>query len=183
MTPDVFDVVEGTHSEVLEAGGFWWRVQRVTNEDVRRRNGVMLLLIMPTNEAERAEDEEIQAMPDELRASAIVRARYERFRRRLEVDPGRGAYLRTSQDAILRAGVTHIGLTRDDLAPLVLVETEVEATPKGVKESPRKVWAGRFNSATQDTLFQAIWSLCTDGGAAVERIERFRRGAGDAGAP
>lgn len=183
MIPNVFDVVEGTHSEVLSAGGFWWRVQRVTNEDVRRRNGVMLLLIMPMTEAERAEDEEIQAMPDDQRATALVRARYERFKRRLEADPARGAYLRTSSDAILRAGVTHIGLERDDLAPLILVETETEATPKGVEASPRKVWIDRFNPSTRDVLFQTIWNLCTDGGAAVERIERFRRGAGDAGAP
>lgn len=168
------DVIEGTHTEELQAGGLWWRVRRVTSDDVITRRAALLMLVMPRSEAERVEEEAIAEQPEAERADAMARLRVARFQRNLAADPAIRDRLTAGRVAIICAGVEAASVDRVTWDAVTLVPTEVEHD-----RTAARIWIGRLNTTAQDALFGAIWDLCTDGGAAVDRIERFRRRAGD----
>lgn len=176
----VIQAIEATHQTEIRAGGFFWRVRRVDNDLTAQRNAMTLLMILPKSEDERIQDEEIARLPPERQPEALVKVRWERTRRRLEEMPELQAKLNQSRRDIVRAGTVAVSLDGEEWEPIELVETEAEHAPDA---SPPRIWRGRFNPETLDTLFAAIWDLCTDGGAAVARIERFRRSHGPTRTP
>lgn len=176
----VIAAIEATHQTEVRAGGFFWRVRRVDNDLTAQRNAITLLMIMPRSEDERLQDEAVARLPPEKQPEALVKLRWERTRRRIEELPEIQAKLNQNRRDIVRAGVVAISLDGEEWEPIELVETEAEHAPTA---DPPRIWRGRFNPEALDALFAAIWDLCTDGGAAIARIERFRRGNGATGAP
>jgi hypothetical protein len=169
------DFIVASCTDEVDAGGLRWRVQRVTNEEADKRRSSLILMVLPQSPAERAEDEDIAAIEDpEARMDALRALRVSRVAR-WHSDPARQAEAARNQAALIALGTTHVsadgGATWD---PIALVAPEEE----DLQASPPRVSRARFNRPTLDALFAAIWSLCTDGGAATERLERFRhRGA------
>jgi hypothetical protein len=172
--------LEGSHTEVIEAGGLRWKVERVTNDLPAERRGTLTLMAFPKTAAERAEEEDIRARSTDtdgrLDEPAYVRAiNTVRMARQVAAfqDPAYQGRLRANRAALIRVGTVATQLPDSDAwEPIRLVATEEEADASA---NPPRVWEGRLNDATKEALFSSIWSLCTDGGAAVERLERFRR--------
>ncbi len=172
-------MIEAAARVEVKAGGLLWRVVRVCSEDVRKRRQIMLLAVMPRSAEDAMQEEQVRAMPDEKeRLAALIMLRIERQKKNLT--PEHAAQAQATRPAILMTGVEAVssdeGLT---WAPISLVVDEAEQDPAA---TPPRVWQGRLTPQTAADLFNAIWSLSTDEGAAIERIERFRRGTEHAAA-
>ena len=171
------DFLETTHTAEIKAGGVWWRVERVTNAAADARRAMITLMVHPRSPAEVAEEQDIQAIEDaEDRNQRMVALRITRSRRWLEDEANRTT-LDANRAELVRLGVTHVAPpigpdgTAGEWEPCTLVETAEEADA-----AAGRVWQGRLNGPTRDALFAAIWDLCTDGGAADRRMERFLDG-------
>jgi len=167
-------ILESCTAEV-EAGGLLWRVRRVTNEEADRRRSTLVLMTAPKSPAERAEEEDARAIEDPAERLRTFQSLHMARVLRWHEDPARQAAARANQFALLSEGVTDVsadgGATWE---PIRLVASRDE---EDLQASPPRVHGGtggRFNSTTTAALFAAIWSLCTDGGAATERLDRFR---------
>jgi hypothetical protein len=175
--------LEETAEDIVEAGGLLWKVERVTNDLPAERRGTLTLMAFPRTLAERAQEEDIRARHTDrdgrldeaacARDLGVVRAA-----RQMEAlqDPAYQMRLRANRAALVRVGAVATQIPGSDVwEPIRLVATREEADAHA---SPPRVWEGRLNDTTKEALFTAIWRLCTDGGAAIERLERFRsRGA------
>lgn len=163
-------IVESCTTE-LEAGGLRWRVRRVTNEEADRRRSSLLLMVLPQSTAERVEDEDVAAIVDPVERMKALRALQVARVARWHADAGRQTEARRNRFALITEGTTHVSVDGQEWDAIQLVDA-VDDEDRSV--APARIWRGRFNAPTLDALFSAIWQLCTDGGAAVERIERFR---------
>ena len=173
--------LETTHTAEVYSGGLWWRVERVSNEAADKRRAMLLLMVSPRSAADVAEEEDqrAQAVDDDDRERRMLALRAQRAARWL-AEAANGEHHDANRRELVRLGVVAVSVPVDGAPstwePITLVESLDEADPdKG------RVWEGRINGPTRDALFAAIWDLCTDGGAAERRIQRFLgRGAGDA---
>ena len=178
------DYLEQSHVEEVDAGGLRWRVERVTNSLPNERRGTFVAMALPKTAADRAVEEDLVARHTDrdgrLDAKAHARdleiVRHERLGRLL-LDPVYQERLRANRQALVRAAVVAVQIPARGDAPaepweeVRLVADKAEADPAA---SPPRIWEGRLTGQTVEVLFGVAWSLCTDGGAAVERIERFR---------
>jgi hypothetical protein len=169
-----------TAEDIVEAGGLRWKVERVTNELPAERRGTLTLMAFPKTAAERAQEEDIRARHTDgdgrLDEPAYIRdLSTVRLARQVDAfqDPAYQGRLRANRAALVRVGTVATQIPGSDVwEPIRLVATREEADASA---SPPRVWDGRLNDTTKEALFSAIWSLCTDGGAALDRLERFRR--------
>jgi hypothetical protein len=166
----VIDYIEKSAKDTIRTpDGLWWRVRRVSNEAARRYGAIVRLMVHPASPMDLAEEEDAAKDPD---PAALIALRLRRTKRWLE-DEANIERERRARLELLLLGATHVGLEEDVLDPVQLVEEEEQTDTTA---TPARVWVGRFNPTSRDALFGAIWDLCTDGGAAQRRIERFRRG-------
>jgi hypothetical protein len=164
--------------EVVAAGGLEWQIERVANEIPSQRKGYLVMLALPKSETERVEEEDIRERHTDAdgRLDAVAHQRDLQAVREARLghalrDPQHTARLGHIRRALVRAAVIAVRAPGDVWEPVALVE---ERTAEDRSASPARVWQGRLTTDTVDTLFAAAWSLSTDGGAAVERLERFR---------
>lgn len=176
------------YTEEVDAGGLRWRVERVTNALPAERRGLLTIMALPKTPADHAVEEDIRARHtdadgrvDELAiARDLTRTRHARLGQLL-LDPMYQERLNANRRALVRVAVVAVQIPArgeepaGPWEPIRLVEAEAEADASA---SPPRVWEGRLTGQTVEALFAAAWSLCTDGGAAVERIERFRHRGG-----
>ena len=178
------DYLSEGHVEEVDAGGLRWRVERVTNSLPNERRGTFSAMALPKTAADRAVEEDLLARHTDRDGRLDVRAhqrdletvRNERLGRLL-LDPVYQERLRANRQALVRAAVVAVQIPAHGEAPagpweeVRIVATKEEADPSA---TPPRIWEGRLTGQTIEALFAVAWSLCTDGGAAVERIERFR---------
>lgn len=182
------DYLAEGHVEEVDAGGLRWRVERITNDLADERRGTLTLMALPKTKADRIAEDEIRqrhtGADGRLDASAYQRdleiVRHARLGQLL-VDPEYQDRLRRNQRAIVRAAVVAVQVPArgeepaGPWEPVQLVETESEADKTS---TPPRVWERRLTGSTREALFAVAWSLCTDGGAAIDRVERFRHRGG-----
>ena len=170
-------MIEAAARSEVEAGGLKWRILRVCSDDVRRRQQIMLLAVMPRSAEELMQEQQVGEIVDPTeRTGALVALRLQRMKRNL--DPEREAQAQATRPAIVRAGVEAV--SSDDGATWVAVDLVAAEADHDPAASPARMWQGRLTPQTVAVLFGAIWSLSTDEGAAHERVERFRGGAAHA---
>lgn len=169
--PSALDAIAALVEEVVEAAGFEWRVRRVNSDLVRRCRRVQLLAVGVPSDEDMLAAATVESLPDEQRQAARLRLALDRVTRRLTDETIRAG--READADLLAAGVMAVRIPGGEWEPVRVVGYD-EPTDRGA--SPARISAGDLPADADQVLAKAAWTLSTDGGAAVERLARFRGG-------
>ena len=147
---NLLNAVKEASTDVLEIGGFKWRVRRVSSADLARVGFAWLAMASPEDAKAGAEGQlDITA--------ALQRA-----------DEKKLVHMAALKDAVVAAGLMAIGHGDTwDECQVTLKKSEEDAD-KGI------IWIGSLPADVDNEIFAAIMSLSTDGGMAAERLASFR---------
>ena len=167
------DAIEAIAEEEVEACGFRWKIRRVTSDLVRRCRRIQIIAVGVPTDAEMAEAATVASLPDEQRQAAQVRLVQERLLRRMTDETiDRAA---DADRGLLMAGVVAVRDAAD--APWEAIRLVGEDEPTDRTQAPPRLSLSALPGDAEHVLARAIWRLSTNGGAASERLARFRGGS------